>query len=397
VVGIWEKGFSKVFFEGFYFYDSELCTHTQSEIMLVDLFKQLVLIQGTSLKEHKVAAFVREYLAGLPFDIIEDTAGQKLGGSTGNLIVVPRHVDRSKPVDVFMAHMDTVRDTSVIKVIETDGRLHSDGTSQLGADNRAGMSIVLDMLSEWEQWEKRDKNYIAVFSIAEEIGLLGAGKLNLEGFDVRAVWVFDSAKRPGAYIKECVGSYDFTATFKGKAAHSAVNPEAGISAIKVAADAVSKFQIGRLAEMTTVNIGTIHGGLATNVVAPECVLHGEIRAVDDVEIQRLLSQTEALFRQVSDSYGATLIFESIRDFGPYQHADDSPMVQRIEAALTEAGLEVKPLRYTGGSDANVLNARGYPSINIGIGAQNPHADDEFILIEDLHSSSRVIRNLICQS
>lgn len=253
---------------------------------IISLFKELVLIQGTSLKEHNVANFVRNYLTGLPFDIIEDKAGTRLGGTTGNLIIVPKHVDRSQPVEVFMAHMDTVRDTSVIKVVESDGRLQSDGSSQLGADNRAGMAIVLDMLSEWERWQQLGINYIAVFSIAEEIGLKGAGELDLEGFHVNAVWVFDSAKRPGAYIKKCVGNYDFTATFKGKASHSAVNPEAGISAIMVAADALSKFKIGRLADMTTVNIGTIKGGMATNVVAPECVVHGEIRAVDETEILR---------------------------------------------------------------------------------------------------------------
>lgn len=364
--------------------------------MLIDLFKQLVLIQGTSLKEHKVAAFIREQLSGLPFDIIEDRAGEKLGGTTGNLIVVPHHVNRAEPVDVFMAHMDTVRDTSVIKVVETGGKLQSDGTSQLGADNRAGVALVMDLLSEWERWKSESRNYIAVFSIAEEIGLKGAGELDLSGFNVRAVWVFDSAKRPGAYIKECVGNYEFTATFKGKAAHSAVNPEAGISAIKVAAEAVSKYRIGRLADMTTINIGSIHGGMATNVVAPECVVQGEVRAVDDDEILRLLKETRDLFESVAASYGAGVEFKTVRDFGPYAHSDGSTMVHRIEKALGDAGLAVNPLRYTGGSDANVLNSRGFPAINIGIGAQNPHADDEFILIEDLIASSRVIRNLIQQ-
>ncbi len=364
--------------------------------MLIDLFKQLVLIQGTSLKEHKVAAFIREQLTGLPFDVIEDHAGEKLGGTTGNLIVVPHHLDRSIPVDVFMAHMDTVRDTSVIQVVEREGRLQSDGTSQLGADNRAGVALVMDLLSEWERWKAESRNYIAVFSIAEEIGLKGAAVLDLSGFNVRAVWVFDSARRPGAYIKECVGNYGFTASFKGKAAHAAVNPEAGISAIKVAADAISRYQIGRLAEMTTINIGSIHGGMATNVVAPECVVVGEIRAVDDTEIRRLLAETRELFESVAASYGAGVEFNSVREFGPYSHSDGSTMVQRIEKALSDAGLQVNPLRYTGGSDANVLNSRGFPAINIGIGAQNPHADDEFILIEDLHASSRVIRNLIQQ-
>jgi tripeptide aminopeptidase len=254
----------------------------------------------------------------------------------------------------------------------------------------------MDLLSEWERWKAEHRNYIAVFTIAEEIGLKGAAELDVSRFNVRAVWVFDSARRPGAYIKECVGNYGFTALFKGKAAHAAVNPEAGISAIKVAAEAISKCKIGRLGDMTTVNIGSVHGGMATNVVAPECMVIGEIRAVDDTEIRRLLAETRELFESTAALYGARVEFNTKREYGPYSHSDRSTMVKRIETALRAAGLQINPLRYTGGSDANVLNSRGFPAINIGIGAQNPHADDEFILIEDLHASSRVIRNLIQQ-
>lgn len=361
---------------------------------IVDLFKELVLIQGTSLEEHHVADFVKKFLSDKPFRIVEDDAGKQLGGSTGNLIIIPDHTDFSKPVDVFMAHMDTVRDTSGIKVMEIDGRLQSDGTSQLGADNRAGMAVVLNLLADWEQWKETKRNYIAVFSVAEEIGLLGAGKLDLSKYNVGSVWVFDSSKRPGAYIQVCAGTYLFTATFKGKAAHSAVNPEAGISAIKVAAEAVSKYQIGKIADMTTINIGTIEGGYANNVVAPECEVKGEIRAISEERVLVLLAETELLFRETAQKYGAGLLFESKKDFAPYAHESDSKIVVRMEAALRDAGLEVTSLRYTGGSDANVLNEHGYPAINIGIGAQNPHADDEFILIEDLYASAEIAKNLI---
>ena len=361
---------------------------------IIDLFKELVLIKGTSLQEHRVVTFMRHFISDMPLQIIEDDAGKKLGGTSGNLIVVPNHVDITKPLDVFMAHMDTVRDTSGIEVLEVDGRLQSDGTSQLGADNRAGMAVVLNLLADWKKWQESDRNYMAVFSIAEEIGLLGASKLDLGGFNVESVWVFDSSKRPGSYIQVCAGASLFTATFKGKAAHSAVNPEAGISAIKVAAEAVSRFQIGRIADMTTVNIGTIKGGYATNVVAPECEVHGEIRAISDERVLELLAETEVLFRETAEKYGAGLKFESEKEFAPYSHESNSKMVIRMEKALRDAGLEVNALRYTGGSDANVLNEHGYPAINIGIGAQNPHADDEYILIEDLISSAQIAKNLI---
>jgi tripeptide aminopeptidase len=361
---------------------------------IVDLFSKLVKIQGVSLQEHNVAAFVREFLKDMPFDTREDDAGQKLGGSTGNLIIRPRHVDLSKPLRVFMAHMDTVRDTSVIEVVIKDGKIQSDGSCQLGADNRAGVAIMLDLLSHWKQWEDHGVNYMVVLSVAEEIGLKGAYALDLSGYPVESVWVFDSSKRPGAYIRDCAGMFLFDATIIGKAAHSAVNPDAGINAIKVASDAILRMPMGKIADMTTINVGKIVGGIATNVIPPKCTVHGEVRAVSESEIHRLLAEIKQIFDKTASEYGAKVEFKIEKEFGPYSFAPDSKMVRSIEKAIMDAGLTLDPLRYTGGSDANALNENGIPAINIGIGAQNPHADDEFILVEDLLAARQIAINLM---
>jgi tripeptide aminopeptidase len=66
-------------------------------------------------------------------------------------------------------------------------------------------------------------------------------------------------------------------------------------------------------------------------------------------------------------------------------------------ALREVGLTPHGIDYTGGSDANMLNARGMPAVNLGIGAQNPHGNDEFILIEDLQKSADIAHTLISWS
>lgn len=361
---------------------------------IVDLFTKLVKIQGVSLQELKVADFVRDFLKDMPFEISEDDAGKKLGGSTGNLIIRPEHADLNKPLRVFMAHMDTVRDTSVIEVINENGKIQSDGSCQLGADNRAGVSIVLDLLSDWKRWEESGINYMAVLTIAEEIGLKGAYALDLSGYPIESVWVFDSSKRPGAYIRDCAGMYLFDATFIGKAAHSAVNPEAGINAIKAASAAVLKMPMGKIADMTTVNVGKISGGIATNVIPPKCTVFGEVRAVSEERIKQLLEEIRVIFEETAMEFGATVEFESEVEFGPYSFNPESSMVRKIEKAIVDAGLELDPLRYTGGSDANALNQNGVPAINIGIGAQNPHADDEFILVEDLLAARQIAINLM---
>jgi len=65
--------------------------------------------------------------------------------------------------------------------------------------------------------------------------------------------------------------------------------------------------------------------------------------------------------------------------------------------LRSVGLSPHGIDYLGGSDANMLNAKGIPSVNLGIGAQNPHGDDEFILLEDLFKTEEIADQIISRS
>jgi tripeptide aminopeptidase len=87
-------------------------------------------------------------------------------------------------------------------------------------------------------------------------------------------------------------------------------------------------------------------------------------------------------------------FSSASNFDPYVHRPDSPAIIALEQAIRAAGLDPKPIRYMGGSDANVFNAKGIPAVNIGIGAQKPHSVDEFFLLEDLQKASEIAHQLI---
>jgi tripeptide aminopeptidase len=70
------------------------------------------------------------------------------------------------------------------------------------------------------------------------------------------------------------------------------------------------------------------------------------------------------------------------------------MIIALERAMRLVGLEPEPIRYTGGSDANKYNAKGIHAVNIGIGAQNPHSYEEFVLIEDLVKTHELARALV---
>jgi tripeptide aminopeptidase len=363
---------------------------------LVSLFLDAVRVDAQSLHERPMAEFISNALGGLPLDILEDDTAPKFGGSCGNLLCVPHGFDSTKPAIALLAHMDTPRSTAHVRPMITDGRITSDGTTALGVDNRAGTSILVQALRSALSSGMRG-NFLVVFTVAEELGPYGSRYLDLSPYNIKMCFVFDCSRRPGVFIRSAVGCSLYRATFKGRAAHAAVAPEKGINAIHLAARALADIRIGRHSPTMTSNIGKIVGGGATNVVPDQCIVEGEVREFDPDLINQHLAMLEAHFRRVANDNGGGLEFSTSVDFSPFRLKLDDPIVRTTVEVLQQVGAKPEPIEYLGGSDANELNAKGIPAVNLGIGAQNPHGNDEFILIEDLHQSLKIALALMERS
>lgn len=360
---------------------------------LVDLFLSAVAVDAPSLREAPMGDFVRSALAGLPLRLLEDAAGGKIGGTAGNLICIPDRFDPTRPSIALFAHLDTPKPTTGVRPGVTGDRIVSDGTTILGVDNRAGTSVLLDALRR-HAGNPAAGNFVVVFTVGEELGMLGAKHVDLSPYNVRMGFVFDCSRRPGVYIRAAVGCSLYTATFHGRSSHAAVAPEKGVHAIRAAALALTRLPLGRIGPQMTANVGMIQGGTATNIIPDTCVLEGEVRSFSPREIDDHLRHVERLFQTAAGEMGATVETRTAVDFAPFVLEHNSPVVVRTEAALRAAGLRPEGIEYLGGSDANMLNAAGIPTANLGIGAQNPHGNDEFILLEDLDASSRIADALI---
>jgi tripeptide aminopeptidase len=326
-------------------------------------------------------------------DVIEDPSASVVKGNTGNLLCFPPGFRADASAIMLEAHLDTVQSTGALKVVVKEDRVCSDGSTILGADNRMGLSILVDLLLHSKEIQGPKKNFFVAFTVGEETGLHGAAALDLSNHKVSTALVFDCSKRPGIYVRESVGLYCFTAQFVGKAAHAGVAPEEGVSAIALAASAISKIRLGRLDTETTANIGKIYGGEATNIVPERVTVEGEVRSFSPDRIWEELRRIEQTFHAAVGGTGR-LVFNSHSEFEPYIHRPDAPSVVEVEDAIRRAGLTPKPIRYMGGSDANKYNAKGVPAVNIGIGAQKPHSVEEFFLLEDLFKSSEIAHELV---
>lgn len=360
---------------------------------LLALFLRLAPIEGVSHAERAITDEVTALLRQGGIRVVEDNAAGIVKGNSGNLLCFPPAFDDHAPAILLEAHLDTVQSTAALKAVVHDDRVTSDGTTILGADNRMGLSILVDLLLRGAKTRASHRNFFVALTVCEETGLYGADALDLASRKVAAAYVFDCSKRPGIYIMESVGLYAFTAQFIGKAAHAGVAPEEGISAIALSAAAISKLRFGRIDADTTANIGKIYGGEAVNVVPDKVTIEGEVRSFYPDRIRRQLDLIRQTFETTVQGTGRVQ-FDALPDFEPYVHKPDSAAVVTLESALRAAGLTPQPIRYMGGSDANKYNAKGIPAVNIGIGAQKPHSVDEFFLLEDLHSSSRIAYELV---
>lgn len=359
---------------------------------LSEIFLQLAQINAVSGQERPVADYVKQFLTETIVSVVEDDAGDHDGGSAGNVICTFKDGGEI----VLLAHMDTARPTKNLKAGVFEDRIESDGTTILGVDNRAGMALLLYTLETAIQHSDQFPGFTVAFTIAEETTLAGSKHLQLNG-NIQMGYAFDSSLRPGNFIHGSYGAKRFDIQVTGKAAHSGIAPENGVNAIQIASEAIASLPGGRVDVNTTMNIAKIAGGAAINVVPEHVSVEGEVRGLANSDVDKIIDLLDATFGEKAGEHGGKSLLNSRWDFQPYEIATDAPVYTRLVEAFQAVNLEQIPHITPGGSDANSLNVKGIPALNVGIGAQNPHANNEFILLQDFENSARVIQALLSDS
>lgn len=358
---------------------------------LVKTFKQLVRIDSLSLCEKKVIAFLQKELCGLALSSY--TAGKPKNGEVGSLIAEIPGNGLKSPRLLINAHVDTVGPGEKIKVIEKNGYLTSDGKTILGADNKAGVAAILEILRVLKEKKLPHPPLTVIFTVAEEIGLIGARALpknlpeadfgvTLDGGDVDKI------------VCKAPTQFNLTAKVVGRAAHAGIHPEDGINAIKVASEAIYKMKLGRIDRETTANIGVIHGGRATNIIAEEVELKGEARSHDKRKLDRQIEHMEEVLVETCDRSGAKLELKLEEVYQSFEIGRASEIMEFALCAARKCGVQPELVPTGGGSDANIFNARGIPTIIVGVGADRVHTTSERIAVKELTKGTEIVLALI---
>jgi tripeptide aminopeptidase len=356
---------------------------------LLERFVRLCEIPSPTGEERAVADAVAAELRELGAEVEEDGAAGPARAGAGNLIA--RVPGSSESWVAFFAHLDTVPHDGKIEVALEDGVFRSRGETILGADNKAAVTVLVELAARYAQ-KPPPASLELVFTVAEEDGLRGAKELDLESLRAPFGFVIDHASPIGEVITAAPTYQRLQAEFIGEEAHAGIRPEAGHSAIEAAAAAIREMKLGRLDVETTANVGMIEGGSASNVVAGRCRIDAEARSVDDARAAETMSAMVDACAWAAGENRCDVDVDVTELFRGYRMGKRSRAVGIARAALERCGREPREVATGGGSDANALMAAGYEALLLANGTDANHTPEESV------TSSNIVAMLdICEA
>jgi tripeptide aminopeptidase len=362
---------------------------------LNDLFAELCAIPSPFGHERACADRVAAELRALGVEVEEDDAGAEVGATAGNLLV--RMAGRSERSILLCAHLDTVPHGDIpIEPVCEDGGWTNRNEAILGADNKAAVAVML-ALAHRIAVEGSPVGIELLFTVSEENALAGAKAFDVSRLRSEFGYVLDHASPIGEIVVASPTYFRIEAAFHGKAAHAGIRPEDGRSAIEAAARAIAAMELGRLDDETTANVGTITGGAGgTNVVADSCTVLAEARSISETRVEEVVA---AMVDHLHDAANlprcaCDLDVGVERLFTGYRQPASAPQIVAAEEALRACGYTPSRILTGGGSDANALEAAGFPCANLANGTERNHETTERVSVASLEGMLDVVLALL---
>ena len=337
---------------------------------MVTQFMEMVRVDSESGNEARFMAWLRPRL--------EEIGATAAPDAYGNLIATLPAKHSSAPPILLSCHGDTVRPGVGIEPRLDGGVIRSNGKTILAADDKAGISEMLEALRVAPVHPAIE---IAI-SRQEEVGLLGVKQLDFSRLTARRGFLLDNDTLD-TIITGGPSYFAIDVTVKGKAAHAGMEPEKGVNAIQAASRAIAALTLGRIDRETTANVGIIQGGMIRNGVPDTCTFAAECRSLTHAKGQALADSMVATIRTHIEAFDATADIVVNNLCQASFIADDAWTVKIAQQALLKLGIEAKPAVMCGFTDASIYNNHGIEMGVVGIGARLEHSLEEHIHVEDM--------------
>ncbi len=348
---------------------------------LTELFKHFAEIDSISGEEKAISDTIMNFLEGLGLNPIQDA----------NNMIYCRIGNEENP-KLFCAHMDTVEPGREIRIIEKDEFLVSEGNTIIGGDNKVSMTAILYSIQKLIL-ENKTPNIELLLSVREETDS-GIQQFDYKKFESTVGFVFDGGHgNLGWMTKQAPTIEDFKIEIKGKSSHASM-PEEGVNALQILLNAKDKLKLGRPDEFTTLNIGLINGGFATNTVPEILRIEGDLRSTKRENFEKAKAEFIAALETSAKESGAEVIFNWIPYCIGYEMNLDNDNFRKIQNIYKSLNIEIEPENVKGGSDAGFLNSVGIETYCLGDAVIDPHSMHERVEIIKFNKLQEIVENLM---
>ncbi len=356
---------------------------------MYERMKRLCAIPSVTGNEREISDAIAAELREMGLEVSEDDAAGPARAGAGNLTCrIPPAGGGEGPAEderwtMFAAHVDTVPHDEPIEIVERDGVFVSAGDTISAADNKAAVTVLMEMAAIWAEGERPPAGVELLFTVAEEQGLRGAHAYDVSSLRADTGFVLDHATPIGEVITAAPTYKKLIADFTGVEAHAGMRPEAGHSAIEAASAAVAAMELGRLDAETTANVGVISGGTAPNVVAGSCRVTAEARSIEQGRAEEVVMAMVEACQWAAGEHRCDVDIEISENFRGYRVKPSSKALAIGRAALEACGVEPVEISTGGGSDANAFRVLGFDALLLANGTKANHTSDESVSREAL--------------
>ena len=284
-----------------------------------------------------------------------------------------------------------------IKKYQNQDIIVTDGTSVLGADNKASITVIMTILNYLIQNPsiKHGDLYVA-FVPDEEIGLRGAKALDPKRLPVACAYTIDSNEL-GEIIFETFNAGSAKFTIEGITAHPMSAKNVLVNPLMIAHEAISMLDRAAMPEHTELKEGYIW---PTDLIASpskaELILNIRDHNLEKYNEKKLKLQKIHEFLQMNyKNVNIELVVEDVyANIANSIASKDEPSVAFLEKAMQNCDIEPKYMAMRGGTDGSALSAKGIPTPNYFTGAHQFHSIYEFLPVESFYKCFLVTKELI---
>jgi tripeptide aminopeptidase len=345
------------------------------------------------------------------------------------LATIPANTDKPVPVLCFCAHVDTSADSSgkdvkpilhkkydgspitlpddptqfitrenhpYLREKTGDDIITASGNTLLGADDKAGLAVIMDMVNYLVQHPGIKHGKIRIlFTPDEEIGR-GVDKLDINALGADFGYTLDGSEL-GSLEDENFSADAMEVRFHGISAHPGYAIGKLVNATRIAADFIALFPRDRCSpESTEGREGFVHP-VHMEGTAEQAIIEFIIRDFDKSKLLEHENYIRQLAMKTLLSYpGATVEFAVREQYRNMKEIlDQHPrVVQYAEEAISRANLKVRKMPIRGGTDGSRLSFMGLPCPNIFTGEMAFHSKQEYISVQDMEKAVQTIVHLV---